>query len=109
VVQKAKSLKPSQRGELEITDLNKQYLAEGLLKISLLDNSAAWLDTGTIESLMEASQYVQAIQSRQGILVGSPEIAALNNRAITLEQFRALVAKADNSAYGMAIQSIAKQ
>ena len=109
VVEKAKSLKPSQRGELEITDLNKQYLAEGLLKISPLDNGAAWLDTGTIESLMEASQYVQAIQSRQGILVGAPEIAALNSGAITLEQFKALAAKADNSAYGMAIQSIAKQ
>ena len=109
VVEKAKSLKPSQRGELEITDLNKQYLAEDLLKITPLDNGAAWLDTGTIESLMEASQYVQAIQSRQGILVGAPEIAALNSGAITQEQFKALAAKADNSAYGMAIQSIAKQ
>lgn len=109
VVERAKSLKPSHRGELEITDLNKQYLAEGLLKISPLENGIAWLDTGTIESLMEASQYVQAIQSRQGILVGAPEIAALNSRAITQEQFKALAAKADNSAYGIALQSIAKQ
>ena len=109
VVERAKNLKPSQRGELEITDLNKQYLAEGLLKISPLDKGAAWLDTGTIESLMEASQYVQAIQSRQGILVGAPEIAALNSGAITKEQFKALAARADNSAYGKAIQSIAKQ
>ena len=58
---------------------------------------------------MEASQYVQAIQSRQGILVGAPEIAALNSSLITQEQFKALAAKADNSAYGIALQSIAKQ
>lgn len=109
VVEKAKALKPSQRGELEITDLNKQYLAEGLLHISPLESGAAWLDTGTIESLMEASQYVQAIQSRQGILVGAPEVAAFNSGAITQEQFMTLAAKADNSAYGKAIQSIAKQ
>ena len=109
VVERAKRLKPSHRGELEITDLNKQYLAEGLLNISPLENGAAWLDTGTIESLMEASQYVQAIQSRQGILVGAPEIAALNSSLITQEQFKALAAKADNSAYGIALQSIAKQ
>ena len=109
VVEKTKALKPSKRGELEITDLNKQYLAEGLLKISPLESGAAWLDTGTIESLMEASQFVQAIQSRQGILVGAPEIAALNSGAITKEQFKALAAKADNSAYGKAIQIIAKQ
>lgn len=109
VVERAKRLKPSHRGELEITDLNKQYLAEGLLNISPLENGAAWLDTGTIESLMEASQYVQAIQSRQGILVGAPEIAALNSSLITQEQFKALATKADNSAYGIALQSIAKQ
>jgi glucose-1-phosphate thymidylyltransferase len=109
VVEKAKRLKPSHRGELEITDLNKQYLAEGLLRISPLENGAVWLDTGTIESLMEASQYVQAIQSRQGILVGAPEIAALNSGAITHNQFRALAAKADNSSYRKGIQSIAKQ
>ena len=72
-------------------------MAEGLLKITF-DKGAAWLDTGTIESLMEASQYVQAIQSRQGILVGAPEIATLNRGAITQEQFKALAARADNSA-----------
>ena len=109
VVERTKALKPSHRGELEITDLNKQYLAEGLLNISRLESGAAWLDTGTIDSLMEASQYVQAIQSRQGILVGAPEIAALNSGAITQAQFKALATTADNSAYGKAIQSIAKQ
>ncbi|MEN8768057.1 MAG: glucose-1-phosphate thymidylyltransferase RfbA [Candidatus Arcticimaribacter sp.] len=109
VVERAKALQPSSRGELEITDLNKQYLAEGLLNISPLESGAAWLDTGTIESLMEASQYVQAIQSRQGILVGAPEVAALNSGAITREAFKALAAQADNSAYGKAIQSIVKQ
>ena len=109
VVERAKSLHPSSRGELEITDLNKQYLAEGLLNISPLESGAAWLDTGTIESLMEASQYVQAIQSRQGILVGAPEVAAFNSGAITLEQFEALALQANNSVYGKAIQSIAKQ
>ena len=109
VVERAKSLHPSSRGELEITDLNKQYLAEGLLNISPLESGAAWLDTGTIESLMEASQYVQAIQSRQGILVGAPEVAAFNSGAITPEQFEALALRADNSVYGKAIQSIVKQ
>lgn len=109
VVERAKSLHPSSRGELEITDLNKQYLAEGLLNISPLESGAAWLDTGTIESLMEASQYVQAIQSRQGILVGAPEVAAFNSGAITLEQFEALALQANNTVYGKAIQSIAKQ
>ena len=107
VVEKAKSLSPSARGELEITDINKAYFAEGRIQLSPLENGAVWLDTGTIESLMEASQYVQAIQSRQGVLVGSPEIAAYTTNAISQKQLLALAQKAQNSSYAEAIQSLA--
>lgn len=109
VVERVKTLQPSSRGELEITDLNKQYLTEGQLHISPLENGAAWLDTGTIESLMEASQYVQAIQSRQGVLVGSPEISAYKSGAIDSKTLFALAQKTGNSVYGKAIQSTVKQ
>ncbi len=107
VVEKAKGLSPSSRGELEITDLNQEYLTAGELHLTPLENGAVWLDTGTIESLMEASQYVQAIQSRQGTLVGSPEVAAFRAKAINEATFKRLAAKVNNSAYGEAMQSIA--
>lgn len=105
VVQKAKNLAPSSRGELEITDINKAYLNENTLRVTPLELGSAWLDTGTIESLMEAGQYVQALQSRQGILVGSPEVAAYKSGAINRAQFQELAKGLSKSAYGDAIKS----
>jgi glucose-1-phosphate thymidylyltransferase len=107
VVQKAKNLRPSKRGELEITDINKSYLAEQMLRLTPLEVGSAWLDTGTIESLMEASQYVQALQSRQGVLVGSPEVAAYTSKAISLEQLLEIANKMTYTPYGEAIKSLA--
>lgn len=107
VVQKAKNLRPSKRGELEITDINKSYLAEQMLRLTPLEVGSAWLDTGTIESLVEASQYVQALQSRQGVLVGSPEVAAYTSKAISLEQLLEIANKMTYTPYGEAIKSLA--
>lgn len=107
VVQKAKNLRPSKRGELEITDINKSYLAEQMLRLTPLEVGSAWLDTGTIESLVEASQYVQALQSRQGVLVGSPEVAAYTSKAISLEQLLEIANKMTYTPYGKAIKSLA--
>jgi glucose-1-phosphate thymidylyltransferase len=83
VVEISKSIKPSQRGELEITDLNLVYLNEKKLKVSALGTGTAWLDTGTLDSLIEASSFVRTIENRQGIPIGSPEAAAYNNQWIT--------------------------
>jgi len=107
VVQKAKNIRPSKRGELEITNINKSYLAEQMLRLTPLEVGSAWLDTGTIESLMEASQYVQALQSRQGVLVGSPEVAAYTSKAISLEQLLEIANKMTYTPYGEAIKSLA--
>ena len=76
VVEMAKTIKPSPRGELEITDLNRLYLAEGSLKVEKLGRGTAWLDAGTPDSLLQASMFIQTIQARQGYLVGSPEEVA---------------------------------
>ena len=79
VVEKAKRVKPSARGELEITDLNKMYLEEDLLDVELLGRGFAWLDTGTVSSLLDAGLFVKQIESIQGIIVSSPEEIAYNN------------------------------
>ena len=109
VIQIAKGLRPSKRGELEITDINKSYLAEQRLSLTPLDQESAWLDTGTLESLMEASQYVQALQSRQGILVGSPEVAAYTSKAISLKQLLEIANKFSYTPYGEAIKKVANR
>ena len=105
VVEKAKQLKPSNRGELEITEINQHYLNAGTLTVHPLELGATWLDTGTIESLIEASQYVQAIQSRQGVLVGSPEIAAYQSGAISKKELQQLALQQKESEYGKAINA----
>ncbi|HTI01539.1 MAG TPA: sugar phosphate nucleotidyltransferase, partial [Acidisoma sp.] len=89
VTKLAESIKPSPRGELEITDLNKLYLEEGTLHVERLGRGAAWLDAGMPDSLMQAATFVQTIQSRQGMLVGSPEEVAFRRGFIGVDELRA--------------------
>jgi glucose-1-phosphate thymidylyltransferase len=100
VVSIAKSLKPSARGELEITDVNKVYLERGQLDVVVMGRGMAWLDTGTHESLMEASLYIQAIEKRQGLMVACPEEIALRSEYITAEQVRQIGDSMKSNSYG---------
>ncbi len=88
VVSIAKNIKPSKRGELEITDVNKEYLKRGKLHVSILDRGTAWLDTGTFQALMQASQFVEVIEERQDMIIGSIEVAAYEMRYIDENQFK---------------------
>lgn len=97
----AKSLKPSARGELEITDLNRIYLEQGDLDVITLGRGFAWLDTGTIDSLIEAAEFVKVIESRQGIQISAPEEIAFRNGWISEEQLLASAKMYEKSAYGM--------
>ncbi len=96
---RAKALAPSGRGELEITDLNRTYLDDGRLNVRRLGRGVAWFDTGTPENLLEASNFVRAIETRQGLVIGSPEEAAYHAGFCSLEQFEANVAAMPRSAY----------
>jgi glucose-1-phosphate thymidylyltransferase len=100
VVEIAKSLRPSPRGELEITDVNKAYLQRGELEVVVMGRGMAWLDTGTHESLMEASLYIQAIEKRQGLMVACPEEIALRSGYITAEQVEKIGNSMKNNSYG---------
>lgn len=100
VTEKAKSLKPSARGEYEITDLNKLYLAEGNLHVELFGRGFAWLDTGNCDSLLEASNFVATIQNRQGFYVSCIEEIAWRNNWISSEQLHALGKQLGKTAYG---------
>ncbi len=100
VISIAKSIKPSQRGELEITDVNREYLKRGKLKVSILDKGTAWLDTGTFESLMQASQFVEVIEERQGLKVGAIEAIAYEMGYINKEQLKKLIEPLLKSGYG---------
>lgn len=100
VVRIAKSLKPSARGELEITDVNKAYLERGQLDVVVMGRGMAWLDTGTHESLMDASLYIQAIEKRQGLMVACPEEIALRSGYITAEQVEKIGNSMKNNSYG---------
>ena len=90
VVEIAKNMKPSARGELEITDVNREYLNRGKLKVSIMDRGTAWLDTGTFTSLMQAGQFVQVIEERQGLKIGAIEASAYRMGYITKNQFKKL-------------------
>ena len=100
VVEKARKVMPSQRGELEITDLNRQYLEEGKLRVELMSRGMAWLDTGTSDSLHEASSYIRTLEHRQGLKVGCPEEVAWRKGWITQDQLKHLAQPQCKSGYG---------
>jgi glucose-1-phosphate thymidylyltransferase len=100
VVSIARNLKPSARGEYEITDVNKEYLRRGKLRVSIMDRGTAWLDTGTFDSLMQASQFVQVIEQRQGIKIACIEEIAYRKNFISREQVKAIAKPLLKSGYG---------
>jgi TDP-GLUCOSE PYROPHOSPHORYLASE len=100
VVDIAKNVKPSDRGELEITSVNAEYLNRKKLKVQTLDNGDVWLDTGTINSLTDAEDFVRVIQTRTGQIVGSPEATAFQNGWISKEQLEILAEPLKKSGYG---------
>ncbi len=99
VVAIARNVKPSARGEIEITDVNKEYLRRGQLKVSILDRGTAWLDTGTFNSLMQAAQFVQVIEERQGLKIGAIEASAYKMGFITKSQYKKLTEPLMKSGY----------
>ncbi len=109
VVEKAKQVKPSARGELEITTLNEMYLKENKLNVVNLGRGMAWLDTGTHEALLEASNFVKTIQSRQGIMVACPEEIAYRNGWITKEKVKELAKPLLKSDYGRYLENLIKE
>lgn len=108
VVEFAKKVKPSKRGELEITDLNRLYLEQGDLNVELLGSGFAWLDTGTMDSLLEASEFVQMMSKRQAITISAPEEIAYNNSWITKEQLLSSAEKYGKSPYGEHLRKVAE-
>lgn len=100
VVERAKSLQPSARGEYEITDLNATYLADGALEVEVLGRGFAWLDTGTHESMLNAANFVEAVEQRQGLLVCCPEEIAFRKGWISVEQLKALATPLAKTSYG---------
>jgi len=109
VVDIASSLKPSPRGELEITDVNRHYLERGALDVQVMGRGHAWLDTGTHESLIEASLFIQTIEKRQGLKVGSPEEIAWRRGWISSDQLAALAAPLAKNGYGQYLQRILEE
>ncbi|VAV85045.1 Glucose-1-phosphate thymidylyltransferase [hydrothermal vent metagenome] len=106
VVEIAKNIKPSERGELEITDINKAYLQHGKLNVQILDKGTAWLDTGTFNSLMQASQFVQVIEERQGLKIGCIEEVAFKKGFINKDQLLKLAEPLLKSGYGKYLQQL---
>lgn len=108
VVQMAKKVRPSVRGELEITDLNRLYLEADALKVEILGRGFAWFDTGTMDSLMEAEVFVNTVQSRQGLVISAPEEIAYHKKWITKEQLLEAAAMYGKSLYGEHLRSVAE-
>jgi len=106
VVSIAKNLKPSARGELEITDLNRAYMEAGTLKLSVIGRGAAWLDTGSPDGLLQASNFVQAVEARQGLKIGCIEEVAFRNGFINRDQLRAAGLSLEKTEYGQYLLSL---
>ncbi len=109
VVEIAERLRPSARGELEITDINVEYLRRGQLTVEMLGRGNAWLDTGTPESLLQAGQFVQTVEQRQGLKIAVPEEVAYRMRFIDREQLLALATQMSASAYGAYLRQVANE
>ena len=109
VIEIARNLKPSPRGEYEITDVNREYLRRGTLKVGILGRGTAWLDTGTFESLMQAGEFVRVIEQRQGLKVGSIEEVAYRQGFIDADQLRAIAAPLRKSGYGDYLMNLPEQ
>lgn len=109
VIEVAKNIKPSARGEYEITDVNKYYLEQGKLHVGILSRGTAWLDTGTFDSLLQAGQFVEVIQNRQGLMIGCIEEVAYRRGFITREQLLSLAEPLLKSGYGKYLQKVAQE
>ena len=106
VVQIAKNIRPSARGELEITDINKAYLERQDLRVELFDRGTAWLDTGTVQSLLDAANFIRVLEERQGLKIGCPEEIAFRQGFINAEQVRVLAQRLDKSGYGQYLMQL---
>ena len=108
VIEIAKTITPSDRGELEISSVNEHYLKMNQLKVQVLDRGTAWLDTGTFESMMQASEYVRVIEDRQGYKIGCIEEIAFNNGWISDQELESIASQLEKSGYGLYLSSLLK-
>jgi len=106
VIDIAKGISPSERGELEITDVNKEYLRRGSLRVELFDRGTAWLDTGTVQSLLDASNFIRVLQDRQGLKIGCPEEVAFRQGLIDVDQLRKLADHLGKSSYSEYLRNL---
>ncbi|MCP4603640.1 MAG: glucose-1-phosphate thymidylyltransferase RfbA [Proteobacteria bacterium] len=109
IVELAKQLKPSARGELEITDLNRLYLEDGSLKVEVFGRGFAWLDTGSHESMLQASQFVETVEKRQGLMIACPEEIAYRQGWISRSQLRKLAAPLEKNSYGQYLLKLCQE
>jgi len=109
VIDIAKNIKPSTRGELEITDVNKAYLERNALKVELFERGTAWLDTGTVQSLLDAAVFIRVLEERQGLKIGCPEEIAYRQGFIDSEQLAGLAKKLEKSGYGAYLQQLLQE